>query len=55
MEKNKENENEMPKVTFVSIKASDIIIFDDKEPIIVLTDILQPFVKVENCIWLEEL
>lgn len=39
----------------VGIKSSDEIIFDNLEPKIVLTDILQPVVKVENCTWLEEM
>lgn len=35
------------------MKASERVIFNKKEPIVILTDIVQPVVKLENCVWLE--
>lgn len=54
MDNDKENVNELSQLIFVNEKSNDKIIFDEKEPIIVLIDILKPIVKVENCTWLEE-
>lgn len=54
-EKDKENLPEQCKLNFVGVKTSYEIIFDNREPKVVLIDILQPVVKVENCTWLEEI
>lgn len=52
METDSEDMNEMQSVTFVNVKASDKIIFDTREPVVVFIDVMQPVVKLENCIWL---
>lgn len=62
---NKENEQEMPSITFINVNKSDVIIFDDRMPMIEiadimqpkvrLVDIMQPIVKLENCTWLSEI
>lgn len=41
-------------VIFVNAKVNDVIIFNGKEPRVMVTDILQPIVKIENCEWLKD-
>lgn len=41
-------------IVFVNVKIDDEVIINDKEPIVILEDILQPVVKLENCVWLKE-
>lgn len=49
------NVDSLENVIFTGANTEQRVIFDNKEPIIMLVDILQPIVKVENCTWLEEI
>lgn len=46
---------EMQNLRITGVGSGDIMVFDEKEPKIVLIDVLQPIVEMENCIWLEEI
>lgn len=58
------NAEDLKKLRFVGVKSTDFVIFEGEEPRIVLnnildvkvvlTDILQPVVKLENCVWLKQ-
>lgn len=43
------------KITFIGITSDDSVTFDNKEVKIILVDIFKCVVKVENCVWLEEI
>lgn len=45
---------ELEEITFKGVKDYEFIVFDNKEPVLKLTDILQPIVKVEKWEWLNE-
>lgn len=44
----------MEDITFVGLTNEDRVTFDNKELRIILKNVLEPIVKVENCIWLSE-
>lgn len=46
--------DDFTEITFVNVKTNDEVIFNDEKPILSLSDILQPIVKIENCVWLKE-
>lgn len=45
---------EMQHLRITGVKSDDIVIFEEKEPRVLLIDALQPIVRVENCVWLKE-
>lgn len=49
-----ESEHKLENYTFVGVSGDQQVIFDNTEPRLVLIDILQPVVKLEDCVWLRE-
>lgn len=46
--------NDIAGIVFGNVKTNEQVIFDNRVPKIILTDILRPVVGLENCIWLSE-
>lgn len=49
-----DNEIKLEEITFTGINVNEEVIFENKTPVVILTDILQPIVKIEKCEWLNE-
>lgn len=45
----------LKKITFSGLTIKDKVTFDGREPKIILVNIFNPILKLENCIWLEEI
>lgn len=54
-EKMPDVKNDLEKYVFVNVTVQHEVIFENRKPVVILSDVLQPIVKLENCVWLQEI